>query len=111
MHAIKQVAAHQTVTPPAKYVEPRASGHDQADLVSVGIEESFQESFPLAVFVQFIQHRHRRLLPEAIQLQSLSQRGRTTQNAPPVIAVVPVEIVIAKQSTNRSLSDLPGSGN
>jgi hypothetical protein len=44
--------------------------------------------------VQFLEHGDGRFRHKAIQLQGFRQRGWTTQEASPVVGIVPVEILV-----------------
>src|SRR5713226_8747154 len=81
------------------------------DLITVGVEKALQQRFPFAVFMQFVEHCDGSFCPKAIQLQGFRQRGWTAQEAPPVVGIIPVEILIAERPAGGGLSDLARSRN
>ena len=110
MHAVEQIAPHQTVTPATENVEPGTPSYDQTDALAVGVEKALQQSLPFAVLVQFVEHGDGNLRSKAVQLHSFGQRGWTAQQLPAIISVVPVEISIADRPARRSLAYLSRSG-
>jgi len=67
MHAVDEIPSHQTVASLTKYVESRASRHDQMNSVTVGVEKALEQRLPLPVFVEFAEQCDRRFGPKAIQ--------------------------------------------
>ena len=110
MHAVEQVASHQAVTATTENVEPGASSYDQTNPLAIAVEEALQQALPFAVLVQVVQHGNGDLCCKAVQLESFGQRGRTPQQPPAIISVVPVEITVADRPAGRSLADLARSG-
>ena len=54
MQPAEEVAPHEAVTPAAKDVEVGAAGDEEANPVSVGVEEALQQLRPLCVLVRLV---------------------------------------------------------
>jgi len=109
MHAVKQVPPHQAVAAPAENVQSGTARHQQPHPTAVGVEETLQQRLPLPVLVELVEDRDGQPRPQPVQLQHLRQRRRTTQELPPVIGVVPVEISVTEGAAGGGLTDLAGT--
>lgn len=106
MHAIEEIAPHQAVPASAEHVQSRASRHDQACLVAVRIEEALEQLLPLGVLVQFVEDRHGRFGPQAIQAERHRQRRGTPEQRASIVRIVVIEVLVANRTARGRLADL-----
>jgi len=68
VHPIEEVTTHQTVAATAINVHAAAPGHDDAKLISIGIEEPFQKLLPAGVLVQLVKQHRRQGVGQPVQV-------------------------------------------
>jgi hypothetical protein len=68
MYSIQEVTPHQAVASPAENIQPGTTRHDQPNSVTMCVEETFEQCFPVGVFVQFVENRNGWFSAQAIQL-------------------------------------------
>jgi hypothetical protein len=92
VHAVHEVATHQTVAAATKDIQARGARDQDVRSPLPSIEEALEECFPPAVLVEFIESNHRVRRGKLIQFGSTNHTTRSRQDGRSVVLVIPVQI-------------------